>query len=188
LPKDFRFETAAARIRRHGKAVAGQAKARDLIVITRNMGRIRARAGAAYRGLADVMNLTVPNWFSECAAVRPRHSSKWREQTPVAESEAKRKLVRFLEEKAFRPILKADASRYPKNKREQLKDVQRRTEGEIERFRNYGSAQDVVTNFRRDLSSDPAKKVHRELDDLGLPTLNDVRAEFEKLAEQLGVR
>lgn len=106
----------------------------------------------------------------------------------MAESEAKQKLVRFLEETAFRPVMKADASRYPENKRAKLKDVQRRTEQEIQRFRHYGSARDVVTNFRRDLSSDAAKQVHRELDDLGLPTINDVRDEFERLAEQLGVK
>lgn len=106
----------------------------------------------------------------------------------MAESEAKQKLVRFLEERAFRPVLKADASRYPEGKRAKLRDVQRRTETEIERFRHYGSAEEVVTNFRRDLNSEAAKKVHRELDDLGLPTLNQVRGDFEQLAEELGVR
>ena len=105
----------------------------------------------------------------------------------MAQTEAKQKLVRFLEEKAFRPVLRADPSAYPETKREKLRDVQRRTETEIERFRNYGSAKEVVVNFRRDLNSDPAKKVHRELSDLGLPTLNDVQGEFEKLAGDLGL-
>lgn len=104
----------------------------------------------------------------------------------MAESEAKRKLVRFLEEMAFRPVLKADPSRYPANKRDTLRDVQRRTEQEIERFRNYRSAEEVVANFRRDLTSDAAKKVHRELEGLGLPTLHDVRADFENLASEFG--
>ncbi len=105
----------------------------------------------------------------------------------MAQADAKGKLVRFLEEKAFRPVLRADASSYPENKRAKLKDVQRRTEIEVERFHNYGSAKDVVINFRRDLDSEPAKKVHRELSDLGLPTLNDLRPEFEKFADDLGV-
>jgi hypothetical protein len=41
---------------------------------------------------------------------------------------------------------------------------------EPERFRGYGSAKDVVENFKRDFS-DPAKKVHADLKALNLPTL-----------------
>lgn len=65
--------------------------------------------------------------------------------------------------------------------------MQRRTETEIGRFHSYGSASEVLTNFRRDQNSEPAKKVHRQLSDLGLPTLNDVRPEFEELADELGL-
>ena len=64
--------------------------------------------------------------------------------------------------------------------------VQKATRAEIERFHNYGSAQDVVTNFRRDLDSAPAKRVHAKLRSLDLPTLNDVRDEFERRAGELG--
>ncbi|HYZ22317.1 MAG TPA: hypothetical protein VE690_09185 [Rhodopila sp.] len=104
----------------------------------------------------------------------------------MAHADAKQKLLAFLEEKAFQPVMRADPARYPENKRDMLKDVQRRTETEIKRFHGYRSADDVVTNFRRDLDSAPAKKVHRELKDLGLPTINDIREEFEKLAQELG--
>ncbi len=103
------------------------------------------------------------------------------------QTDAKQKLVRFLEERAFRPVLRADPAQYPETRREELEDVQRRTEQEIERFRNYAPAREVVTNFRRDLTSEPAKKVHRTLNELGLPTPNDVRTEFEKLASELGL-
>jgi hypothetical protein len=44
----------------------------------------------------------------------------------------------------------------------------------------------VVVNFRRDLNSEPARRVHSELRSLGLPTLNDIREEFERRAEALG--
>jgi hypothetical protein len=101
-------------------------------------------------------------------------------------ADAQRQLAHFLEEKAFRPVLEADASKFPENKRDQLRDMQSRTEKEIERFRAYKSADDVVANFKRDLHSHAAKKVHGELQALGLPTLPDVRDEFEKLAESLG--
>lgn len=102
-------------------------------------------------------------------------------------SNAKQKLVHFLEQKAFNPVLHAKPERYPESKRDTLKDVQRRTETEVQRFHDYGSADEVVTNFRRDLHSEPAKKVHRELKDLGLPTVEDVREDFEKLAQELHI-
>ncbi len=106
----------------------------------------------------------------------------------MAESDAKKKLVEFLERKAFRPVLNADTENFSGTRRAKLRDVQRRTETEIERFHGYSSAADVVTNFRRDLNSEPAKRVHRELSALGLPTINDVREEFDALAAELGVR
>ncbi len=102
-------------------------------------------------------------------------------------SNAKDRLVHLLEQKAFQPVMHAKADRYPENKRDKLKDVQRRTQTEIDRFHGYGSAEEVVTNFKRDLHSEPAQKVHRALKDLGLPTIGDVREDFEKLAEELHV-
>jgi hypothetical protein len=42
--------------------------------------------------------------------------------------------------------------------------------------------------FRDNLSCEPAKKVHRNLRDLDLRTLDDVRCELERLAEEVGVR
>ncbi len=104
----------------------------------------------------------------------------------MAQQDAKQRLVHFLEEKAFRPVLRADPHKYPESRRDLLKDVQRRTETELERFHSYNSVDEVITNFRRDLNSSAAKKVHHELEQLGLPTLHDVRDDFEKLAQQLG--
>ena len=100
--------------------------------------------------------------------------------------DARRQLVDFLERKAFRPVMRADEADFPEGKRSRLKDLQESTRKEIERFHHHRSAEEVVTNFRRDLTSEPAKKVHRALKDLGLPTLDDVREEFEKLAERVG--
>jgi len=102
--------------------------------------------------------------------------------------DAKEKLVDFLERKAFRPVLNADPGSYPESKRHKLKDVQEATRAELERFHHYGSAEEVYRMFEDDLSSKPAQRVHRELRDLDLPTLNDCREEFERLAEQVGVR
>lgn len=106
----------------------------------------------------------------------------------MTQHDARRQLVEFLERKAFRPVLRADEADFPEARRSKLRDVQESTRKEIERFHHYRSAEEVVTNFRRDLTSEPAKKVHRALKDLGLPTLEDVREEFEKLAERVGQR
>ena len=99
----------------------------------------------------------------------------------------KEQLVRFLEQHAFRPVLNAKPSGRSEPERKRLEHVQKATEAEIERFRNYGSAEEVVTNFRRDLDSAPAKRVHAELRSLGLPTIHDIRDEFEERAQKLGV-
>jgi hypothetical protein len=45
----------------------------------------------------------------------------------------------------------------------------------------------IETPFKRDLSSTAAKKVHAELRNLKLPTIEDIRDEFEGKAHELGV-
>ncbi len=95
--------------------------------------------------------------------------------------------MRFLEERAFKPVLNAKPKGRSEVEQRKLEHVQKATRAEIERFHKYRSAQEVVTNFRRDLDSEPAKHVHAELRSLDLPTFNDVRDEFERRAEELGV-
>lgn len=67
----------------------------------------------------------------------------------------RRELVDFLVQRAFDPVLKArvDGSGAEQAK---LGCVQDATRAEIDRFRAYGSAEEVVVNFKRDLSSAPA--------------------------------
>ncbi len=84
-------------------------------------------------------------------------------------TEARQTLVNFRERKAFRPVLAAERDRHPEGKRPSRADVRRRTETAIERFRHYRSAQEGVTNSRRDLNSAVAEKVHRELKVLCAP-------------------
>ena len=94
----------------------------------------------------------------------------------------KQELVTFLESRVFDPILRASAHDYKQADQDKLANVKRRTESERERFHKYPSAGDLVENYKRDLHSDAAKKVNRELDALKLPTLPSVRDEFLKLA------
>lgn len=100
----------------------------------------------------------------------------------------KDQLVRFLEERAFKPVLNAKPGGRSEAERKKLQHVQKATRREIDRFHQYGSAQEVLTNFRRDLDSEPAKRVHAELRSLGLPTIHEIRDEFEKHAKALGVQ
>lgn len=102
-------------------------------------------------------------------------------------SDAKTELVDFLIEHAFDPVLKAKPDGRSEAEERKLQHVQDATRSEIARYRRYGSAEEVVTNFKRDLTSRAAKKVHAELEELGLPTINDVREAFERKAHALGV-
>ena len=65
----------------------------------------------------------------------------------------KDELVRFLEERAFKPVLNAKPKGRSEAEQKKLEHVQKATRAEIERFHKYGSAQEVVTNFKRDLDS-----------------------------------
>lgn len=101
--------------------------------------------------------------------------------------DAKHELVEFLVRKAFNPVLHAKSEGHSGSDERKLQHVQESTRAEIERFRSYGSAEEVLTNFKRDLHSQPAKKIHAELRALHLPTIEDFREEFERKAEELGV-
>ncbi|WP_225769499.1 hypothetical protein [Inquilinus sp. Marseille-Q2685] len=101
--------------------------------------------------------------------------------------DAREKLVDFVTRRAFDPVLKAQAEGRSEAEKRKLEHAQEATRTEIERYRGYGSAKEVVVNFKRDLDSEPARKVHAELKALGLPTVNDIRDEFESMAKELGV-
>ena len=85
---------------------------------------------------------------------------------------------------SIKPVLDAKPEGRSDRDRQKLADVQRATRAEIDRYRGYGSAEELVVNFKRDLHS---TKIHAELRQLGLPTLEDVRDEFERKAQELGV-
>lgn len=105
----------------------------------------------------------------------------------MADSPAKRKLVDFLEHRAFNPVLGTDSNDLADDKREMLARAQRETETRIERVRHCGSAEEVVGEFKRELNSDQASGRDRDLRALGLPRLVDVQGDFEQLARNLGL-
>jgi hypothetical protein len=101
--------------------------------------------------------------------------------------EKKRELLELVERKAFDPVMRAKSDGRSEAEKKKLEHVKRATQAEIDRYRGYGSAEELVTNFKRDLSSGAAKKVHAELRSLKLPTIEDIRDEFERKARELGI-
>ncbi len=106
----------------------------------------------------------------------------------MSDNGARQNLLSLLDREAFDPVLDASPDRYSsEGERKKLRDVQETTRSTKESYHRYESAEKVREMFRDDLSSHAAQKVHRQLRDLGLPTLDDVEPEFERLADQLGV-
>jgi hypothetical protein len=98
---------------------------------------------------------------------------------------AREKLVRFLDQAASNPILCASPDCYSAALKAKLEHVQGPTERTRQRYRDeYAGAEEVRGRFRDDLGSSAAQ---RELEQLRLPPLRDVRDEFEQLRAQLGV-
>lgn len=60
--------------------------------------------------------------------------------------------------------------------------MQDRTRSEKERFRTYANAQDVIDNYKSDLSSATAKRVNAELEHLKSPALPSVKEDFLNVA------
>lgn len=103
-------------------------------------------------------------------------------------NDARKQLLDLIDNKAFDPVLNASPDNYDSDeKKRKLKDVQKTTKSTKQSYHDYGSAEKVLQMFEDDLNSDAAQDVHRELRDLGLPTVNDIKPEVEQLADKLGV-
>jgi hypothetical protein len=94
----------------------------------------------------------------------------------------KAELLKFLDDKVFDPILKAKPDRYSDADKRKLQDVQDRTKSEKERFHHYGSAKEIIDNYKSDLHSSTANRVNSELEKLKLPTLPSVKEDFLEIA------
>jgi hypothetical protein len=106
----------------------------------------------------------------------------------AADQNAREKLIRFLDERAFDPILRASPDRYSGSDRDMLTHLKGATERTKQRYHHdYTDAEEVRDRFRDDLNSSAAQRVQGELERLGLPTLRDVERDFEDLCQDLGV-
>lgn len=91
-------------------------------------------------------------------------------------------LLAVLDKHVFHPTLNAREDRYDEKQRQELRELQRRTEEEKARFHGYDSAERIVAVYREEINSELARPMNSRLKDLGLPTLPDVREQFLRLA------
>ncbi len=105
------------------------------------------------------------------------------------DKQKREKLVHFLDQKTFDPILKKSEDDFSsENKKKKFKDVKKSTEAEQKRFHNeYKTAEEVKKNYLSDLNSSTAKRKNNELEDLGLPRLPHFKKEFLDMCQEMGV-
>ncbi len=99
----------------------------------------------------------------------------------------KEELVRFIDKKAFDVIIETPSDKFKGDDREKFEDIKRKTQNEKEKFHHYKSADEVKKNFLQNVRSEPAHKLDKELKKLGLPTLPELKGEFEQLCDKLQV-
>lgn len=97
------------------------------------------------------------------------------------------RLIDFLDEHAFGPVLAASPERFPQEKRVALRAAQVETRRERERFGRGASPEEIYRTYHEELAAPAAADLHRRLRELDLPTLEDVRIDFEQMAGDLGV-
>ena len=100
----------------------------------------------------------------------------------------KKQLLDFIDKKAFDVVLNANLEKYDKGDRKKLEDIQRKTKNEKDQFHNdYKNAKEVKNGFLSDVRSDAAQKLDKELRHLHLPTLPQIKDDFMKLCDKIGV-
>src|SRR5579871_2941394 len=115
----------------------------------RAVAALHRLAGPRTAAFARKRNIRVPRNF--------HGSPQFRGQIPRARrtmDQAQRELTEFVIKRAFEPVMHAKTDGRSEADRRALEHVQKATRSEIERYRRYGSARELATNFRRDLSSD----------------------------------
>src|SRR4051812_26090055 len=106
----------------------------------------------------------------------------------MATKDKREELLKFIDKNAFDVILKASDEKLTDEEKEMLGDVKRKTESEKRQFHEkYSTAEEVKKNYLSDVHSKSAKKVNEELKKLKLPTLPDLKDQFQELCRKLDV-
>ena len=105
----------------------------------------------------------------------------------MAISEAKRRIVEFLDMQLFQPVLDTRPEDYPEYTRPDVAEARRIMARTREQVDAAGSPAAVVQAFRQAAQPNAAGGLDGTLRDLGLPTFDGLRHEVDKLAAELGV-
>jgi hypothetical protein len=104
------------------------------------------------------------------------------------EPDAREELLRFLDRRAFNPVLRASLISLPDAERDRLEEVKGRTQQERRRYhQKYRSAAEVRRRFLADASSRAAVEADAALGRLRLPSLPDLKQDFLALCDRLEV-
>lgn len=102
-------------------------------------------------------------------------------------SQVRDRLIELIDTRAFDPVLEKSPEDYQSpGAREKLRDLQSTTRSTQQRYHKHETAAGVRDEFKNDLSSDAAKRVHQELESLGLPTLPEIEHEFDRAYSSTG--
>ena len=105
----------------------------------------------------------------------------------MTERHVAHRLLAYLDEHAFKPVLQADAEHYPPERRAPLERAQAEVRLERERMRRAGTPVRIYLAYHEELATPQAPARHRRLRELDLPTLEDLRVDFEQMANDLGI-
>jgi hypothetical protein len=106
----------------------------------------------------------------------------------MADEDVRQRLLGYLDEHAFDPVLHARPEEHPQNEQGKLTEIQQMVRDERARFQNCRSAADVYRQFEDEVRSDVHRETVREFRELHLPTLDDIRLDFQQMAGELGLR
>lgn len=105
----------------------------------------------------------------------------------MADDRTQKKLVQFLDRRAWQPVLRAKPEKYAEGDRKLLERLQKKTETQKQRYEGYTDAGELRQEFQDDLHSGAAKKTQSDLKRLKLPVQADIADEFFALSDRLGV-
>jgi hypothetical protein len=103
-------------------------------------------------------------------------------------ADAKKAMLDLLDRRVFDPAIAADPGSYPADKRRELAGVQKTARETKASYHKYGSAAHIKSMYLDDLRSPYGQRQTRELRDLGLPALVDVKSDFARIAEENHVK
>jgi hypothetical protein len=104
----------------------------------------------------------------------------------VDDTEKRRQLLKFLDERVFNPILDSPPRKGPD--RRFFRETQNRVRRTWSRYpEKYQTASAIKQAFLSDLQSPVGQQLAALLQWLGLPRFEDVREDFLKLCRELGV-